>query len=74
MALQGEARGSGLSRLFDRTFLGAHKCRRERMSRPRKVLSSSAYMENIPRVQPERRPLFSLATPRGLGKRTTKLA
>ena len=34
------------------------------MSRPRKVLSSSAYMENIPRVQPERRPLFSLATPR----------
>ena len=44
------------------------------MPRPRKVLSSSAYMENIPRVQPERRPLFSLATPRGLGKRTTKLA
>jgi hypothetical protein len=56
-----------------RTFLGAYKCRRERMSRLRKVLSCSAYMENIPRVQPERRPLFSLATPRRLGKRTAKL-
>ena len=33
------------------------------MSRPRKVLSSSAYMENIPRVQPERRPLFSWRLP-----------
>ena len=43
------------------------------MSRPRKVLSSSAYMENIPRAQPERRPLFSLATSQGFREEDGKV-
>ena len=43
------------------------------MSRPRKVLSSSAYMESVPRAQPERRPLFSLADFQGFREEDGKV-